>query len=193
MQQTRLSISKILPNTGQIDGLPKNPRFIRDERFFALVKSIKDDPEMLELRELIVFPIGDEKYVIICGNMRFRAVKKIGEKFIPCKILPENTPVEKLRAYAIKDNIAFGSDDMDSLANEWDDAELTDFGMELPNRTISSVFENDEDFDAEKLKYPITFFGTKEDYQKWCEIKEQIGIDDDTKAIFHVLKNDILT
>ena len=42
-------------NKGQLTGLPKNPRFFRDYRFEAMKKSIQDSPEMLELRELIVF------------------------------------------------------------------------------------------------------------------------------------------
>ncbi len=43
-------------NKGQLTGLPKNPRFFRDYRFEAMKKSIQDSPEMLELRELIVWP-----------------------------------------------------------------------------------------------------------------------------------------
>ena len=58
-------------NRGQVSGLPKNPRFFRDYRYEAMVKSMRDCPEMLELRELIVFPNGD-KFVTVCGNLRLR-------------------------------------------------------------------------------------------------------------------------
>ena len=125
-----INIKDLEVNRGQLEGLPKNPRFIRDERFEALKKSIEDAPEMLALRELIVYPFNG-KYVIIAGNMRFRACKELCYKEIPCKVLDEDTPVEKLREYAIKDNVAFGSDDWDILANEWDMEELQDWGMEL--------------------------------------------------------------
>lgn len=133
MSETKnIPISKLVCNTGQIDGLPKNPRYIKDYRFEALKRSIQDAPEMLALRELIVVPYNG-KYVVIGGNMRLKACKEIGYAELPCKVLDENTPVEKLREYTIKDNIGFGADDMDALANEWDDNELLSFGMELPN------------------------------------------------------------
>lgn len=130
-----LPISSIELNKGQIYGLPKNPRFIRDERFRALKKSIEDAPEMLGLRELLVYP-HDGKYVVIGGNMRLRACQDLGYKEVPCKVLPEETPVAKLREYTIKDNEGFGQNDMSALANDWDTAELMDFGManwELPS------------------------------------------------------------
>lgn len=129
MEQQTIQISKLEVNKGQIDGLPKNPRFIRDTRFEQLKKSIEDAPEMLNLRELIVMPHG-KKYVVIGGNMRLRACTDLGYKELPCKVLPADTPPEKLREYAIKDNNGFGQDDWDLLANEWDDAELKGWGTE---------------------------------------------------------------
>jgi DNA modification methylase len=118
-------------NDGQIEGLPKNPRQIRDHRYEKLKKSIEDAPEMLQLRELLVFPHGG-KFVIIGGNMRYRACKELGYKELPCKVLDAETPVEKLRQYAIKDNENFGEYDWDIVANEWDTAEMEDWGVELP-------------------------------------------------------------
>ena len=130
-------ITKLLPlnrldaNTGQIEGLPQNPRFIRDEKFKRLVKSIEDDPDMMSLRECIVVPFKN-RYVVIAGNMRLRACKELGYTDIPCKILDADTPAEKLRAITIKDNVGFGQDDYDMLANEWDADELTEWGMDVP-------------------------------------------------------------
>jgi len=126
-----IDIKRLEVNKGQVEGLPKNPRFIRDDRFNALVKSIKDAPEMLKLRELIVVEHG-KKFVVIGGNMRLRACKELGMETIPCKVLPADTPVAKLREYAIKDNNGFGEDDWDVLANEWDAEELQEWGVELP-------------------------------------------------------------
>lgn len=140
MSETKiLDINLLEFNKGQIEGLPKNPRMIRDARFDALKKSIQDAPEMLNLRELIVYPIKGQskiKYVVICGNMRLKAMKDLNYMAIPCKILDEKTPPEKLREYAIKDNIAFGDDDWDSLAGEWETEELLDWGVELPDGEI---------------------------------------------------------
>lgn len=126
-----IKISKLEVNKGQVEGLPKNPRFIRDERYKTLVKSIEDAPEMLKLRELLVVEHGS-KFVVIGGNMRLRACKELGMETVPCKVLPADTPVAKLREYAIKDNNGFGEDDWDVLANEWDAQELEDWGVELP-------------------------------------------------------------
>lgn len=132
MTAQNLKISEIEVNKGQIEGLPKNPRFIKDERFKALVKSIQDAPEMLNLRELLVYP-HNGKYVVIGGNMRLRACKELGYKEVPCKILDASTDVAKLREYTIKDNNAFGSTDWDLIANEWECSELEDWGMEIPD------------------------------------------------------------
>ena len=126
-----IDIKRLELNKGQVEGLPKNPRFIRDERYKALVKSIEDAPEMLKLRELLVVEHGN-KFVVIGGNMRLRACKELGMETVPCKVLPADTPVAKLREYAIKDNNGFGEDDWDILANEWDAQELEDWGVELP-------------------------------------------------------------
>lgn len=109
--------------------MPKTPRFIKDERFAALKKSIEDDPEMLNLRELVAYDNKGE-LVVILGNIRYRAMKELGYKDAPVKVLPPETEAKKLRAYIQKDNIAFGQNDWDLFGNEWDVAELEDFGLE---------------------------------------------------------------
>lgn len=126
-----LPIGLIEPNKGQIEGLPKNPRLIRDEHFKKLKKSIEDNPEMLYLRELLVYP-HQGKYVVIGGNMRLMAMKDLGYDVAPCKVIPEDTTVEQLKAYTIKDNSSFGEFDWDLLANEWDADLLDDWGVDIP-------------------------------------------------------------
>jgi DNA modification methylase len=143
MQTKKLPLSKLTLNDGSIKGLPKNPRFIRDIQYEKLLKSIDDDPEMLSLRELIVVP-RDGKYIVIAGNMRLRALRERKFKDAPCKVLSGNTPVKKLRAYAIKDNLAFGEWDADILANEFDIKELESFGVDLTKLGIR-VNEAEED------------------------------------------------
>lgn len=98
---------------------------------------------MLELREAIVYPFNG-KYVVVGGNMRLRACKELGHKKMWCKVLPEATPADRLREIAIKDNIGFGSDDHEALANEWDVEELADWGMELPEFDAVEVAEVEE-------------------------------------------------
>ena len=73
---TNLSTSLLDYNKGQLQGLPKNPRFFRDFRYEAMRKSIEESPEMLELRELIVYPYQGGRYLVVCGNLRLRACKE---------------------------------------------------------------------------------------------------------------------
>lgn len=135
--ETRLlPLTSIQTNNGQIPGLPKNPRLIRDERFNKLKKSIEDFPEMLHLREIVVFPYK-RKFVCVGGNMRFLACKDLGIKQIPAKIVPAGFPVERLAEFAIKDNISFGQDDLDILTEQWNEFPLQDWGAELPD--LSSI------------------------------------------------------
>jgi len=131
MKIEKIKLSDIETNNGQIPDVPKNPRFIKDERYKKLVKSIADFPEMLEYRELIVYP-QNGKFVVMGGNMRYRALKELKYKEAFCKVMPENTPPEKIREFAIKDNISFGADDFDILANEWDFVEIESWGFEMP-------------------------------------------------------------
>lgn len=138
----QVALSKLHLNNGQIPDVPKNPRFIKDERFEALKKSIQDDPEMLELREIVAYDNNGE-LVIVGGNMRYRAMKDLGYKDAPVKILPKETAPEKIRAFIIKDNVAFGNNDWDILGNEWEVEELLDFGLEC-----DFLKESEVDFDA---------------------------------------------
>jgi len=131
MKIQKIDIKKVKPNEGQIDGLPKNPRFSKDHKYKTLLNSIQKDPEMLELRELIVYPV-DDIYVAVCGNMRLHAQVELGYKEVFCKVLDEDTTIEKLKAYSIKDNVGSGDWDFDALANDWDFDELTDWGVDLP-------------------------------------------------------------
>ena len=176
MQAKRIPLSKLVANTGQIEGLPKNPRSIRDEKFAKLVQSLKDDPEMLDLRELLVYPL-EKKFVVIGGNMRLLAMRDLGFKEAPCKVLDKDTPAQKLRAYAIKDNVGYGDHDWDALANEWDAAELEDWGMDLPV-DFGGEFGGltDPDDVPEVPKTPVTVLG-----DVWVLGKHRIVCGDSTQ------------
>jgi ParB-like chromosome segregation protein Spo0J len=152
MQKIEIIKSKLIPlssieqNKGQIDGLPKNPRLIKDAKFEKLKKSIEGNPEMLGARELIVYPYND-KFVIIGGNMRFTACKELGYKELPCKVLPSDYSAEQLRAITIKDNVAFGENDWENLANEWDAEELEEWGLDVPvfaSEIDSSILDEED-------------------------------------------------
>ena len=170
-----IRLSNLELNEGQMYGLPKNPRWIRDARFEALKKSIQDAPEMLGLREILVYPLDDVeghegKYIIIGGNMRYRACLELGYQELPCKIIPLETPVKKLREYVIKDNEGFGQNDWDLLSSEWEQEELSSWGMELDyiaptsDVDIDDLFE-DADPSAEKEAHLTIQIEVPKDYE----------------------------
>lgn len=144
-----LPIDKLQLNNGQLDGLGKNPRFIRDEKFGQLKKSLEESPEFLDARPLLVYPLTDGKFITVAGNMRLRAARELGFKEVPCYVFPKETPVEKLREYAIKDNVAFGEIDYEILKDDWDAAELSDWGVDVPD------FLENEDEPPQQRTSPI--------------------------------------
>lgn len=153
---TVLPVSSLEHNKGQLPGLPKNPRFVRDNRYEAMKKSIEDCPEMLELREAIVFPLEEGKYVVVCGNLRLRACRELGFKEMPCKVLPVDTPTDKLCEYSAKDNVSFGENDMDVMTNEWDVDKLADWGVEFPEEKKKEPFrERFEAIKDDNAVYPL--------------------------------------
>ena len=151
MQTQLVKIKDLKNNTGQIEGLPKNPRILKDDKFIKLKKSLEDDPEMLELREVIAYDNNGE-LIVICGNMRLKALKELGIKEVPTKILPTETSVEKLKAYTIKDNVSFGDHDWEVLANEWNNEQLIEWGLDVPNwaQGINENSMDDEDVDIQE-------------------------------------------
>ena len=128
MQVTRLKLSDLEPNIGQVEGLPINPRQWSKGDVESLAKSLLETPELFEARPIIVVP-HDGKYVILGGNMRYEASRLNKAEDVPCFILPDSTPVDKMKEIVIKDNGAWGAWDSDILANEWGDLELGDWGV----------------------------------------------------------------
>lgn len=126
-----LKLSEIKPN-------PNNPRLIKDDKFKKLVQSLKDFPEMAEIREIVI----NKDHVILGGNMRFKAMKEAGWKEAPVKIV--DWPEDKQREFIIKDNVSGGEWDWSSLANEWDIELLDDWGLDLPEQFNSDEDEEDE-------------------------------------------------
>ena len=132
-----IDITKLLYNEGQIDGVPKNPRYLKESEHDKLVKSLSDSPELLEYKPLMVYALEDGKYVTICGNMRLRVANELriggNTNFdkLPCFVLKTDTPIEKIKEYAIKDNVQAGNWDWDELANgEWETDDLQDWGVD---------------------------------------------------------------
>ena len=110
----------------EVKSNPNNPRIIKDDKFKKLVASIKELPQMLELRPIVV----NEDMVVLGGNMRLKACKEAGLKEIPI-IKASELNEEQQRAFIIKDNVGFGEWDWDALANEWDAEQLEEWALDV--------------------------------------------------------------
>lgn len=146
-----IDITKLEYNEGQIEGLSKNPRYLKESEHDKLKKSLTDSPEFLEYKPLMVYAMDNGNYVTICGNMRLRVANELRldghSEFdtIPCVILKADTPIEKIKEYAIKDNVQAGNWDWDELANgEWETDNLQDWGVDC---SFLNTDENDTDID----------------------------------------------
>lgn len=122
---------------------PNNPRVIRDEKFKKLVKSIEEFPKMMALRPMVV----NEDMVVLGGNMRLKALKELGYKEVPDEWVKSAKDLtdDEIRRFIIADNVGFGEHDWELLANEWDAAELADWGLDIPGFEVDEVLEAEED------------------------------------------------
>jgi DNA modification methylase len=130
MQLVKLSEVKLNPN---------NPRLIKDDKFKKLVQSIKDFPEMLNIRPIVV----NQDMIILGGNMRYKACKEAGLKEIP--IIKTDLTEDQQREFLIKDNTSGGEWDWEVLANEWDTEQLEAWGLDLPIDFNTEILEAEED------------------------------------------------
>ena len=125
----------------QVRSNPDNPRFIKGDKFEKLVKSIREFPQMLELRPIVV----NKDMIVLGGNMRLKACEEAGIEQVPI-IFADNLTEEQQKEFIIKDNSSFGEWDWDLLANEWDTEQLIDWGMDIPDDwAVDEVLEAKED------------------------------------------------
>ncbi len=160
---------------------PNNPRLIKDDKFKKLVQSIKDFPEMLNIRPIVV----NQDMIILGGNMRYKACKEAGLKEIP--VIVTDLTEEQQREFLIKDNTSGGEWDWEVLANEWDNEQLADWGLDLVGFDANaedygedfSLADGDKapfqqmtftlaDEQAEQIKNAIADIKATEEY-KYCE------------------------
>lgn len=184
-----IDITKLEYNEGQIEGLSKNPRWLHDDECEKLKKSLIDSPEFLEYKPLMVYAMDNGNYVTICGNMRLRVANELRldghSEFdtIPCVILKADTPIEKIKEYAIKDNVQAGNWDWDELANgEWEIEDLDDWGVntsflnagESDTDTLDGLFDTEDDKEEKTKDLKITITIDASFAEKADEIKEKI-------------------
>lgn len=144
----RISLSCLELNEGQIVGIPKNPRYLKGEEHDKLKKSLKDSPELLQYKPLMVYAVEGGKFVVVCGNMRLRICQELhnegveGFDALPCFVLNKDVPIAKIKEYAIKDNVQAGNWDWNELANgDWEVDDLQDWGVDCSFLTDTEPVE----------------------------------------------------
>lgn len=147
----QIEISRIKENAN-------NPRSISKEKFMKLVKSLLTFPEMLTLRPIVVdnnlvvlggnmrlralqhiskmsedeiasvigTDISEERRSMLIANWRKWRTSPLMEV-----VKADELTEEQKREFIIKDNVGFGDWDMDALANEWNTAQLQEWGLDL--------------------------------------------------------------
>tara|TARA_R110001583_G_scaffold12606_7_gene55738 strand:- start:5323 stop:5835 length:513 start_codon:yes stop_codon:yes gene_type:complete len=161
MKSETIKLYKIKPN-------PDNPRLIKDNKFHKLVKSIKEFPEMLKIRPIVV----NEDLVVLGGNMRLKACKEAGLKEVPIVKASEFTAKQQ-REFIVKDNVGFGEWDWDMLANEWDNKELNDWAMDVPKFELT---EDDKDYSnilIESLRVEVEMENEEEQEKLYNELTQK--------------------
>ena len=173
METRRIKLTDLVLNEGQVTGLPTNPRQWTKAELDKLKKSLQETPELLEARGILVYP-WEGKYLVLGGNMRLSALKALKATDAPCIVFPEDTPIDKLKEVVIKDNGSFGEWDFDSLANEWGDLPLTDWGVPVFDvdeekkdepEVVEDDFDEDEDVESRVLPGDIYMLG---DHRLMC-------------------------
>jgi hypothetical protein len=165
----KVSISSIKENDA-------NPRFINKHKFQKLVNSVKEFPEMLSLRPIVV----DKDNIILGGNMRYKACKEIGLKEVYI-IQADDLDEKKAQEFIIKDNVGFGEWDWDILANDWDTDLLEDWGLDLNIDNAIDDLEEDDDIElpqSVQLEPPKEYIliMAEPNSVDWEELKETLKL-----------------
>ncbi len=136
MKIVKVKISEIKLNES-------NPRFIKDDKFKKLVKSIKDLPQMLDIRPIVV----NKDMMVLGGNMRLKACVEAGLSEVPI-IIADNLTKEQEKEFLIKDNVSGGEWDWNMIANEWNEVELIEWGLDLPLDFQTELEAEEDEFDV---------------------------------------------
>lgn len=176
----KVKINEIKPNQN-------NPRLIKDYKFKKLVDSIKEFPEMLEKRPIVV----DEDMIVLGGNMRLKACQEAGLKKIDV-IIAEGWSEKQKKEFIIKDNVGFGEWDFDEIGNAWTEFPLNDWGLDVwspeTDVDLEDFFKEQKEQEEELEKHKIVLEYTEEDYNTIMEIlnKESVAKE---KIIYDLIVN----
>ena len=134
---------------------PHNPRTISKDAYEKLKRSIERNPDGLTANK-IAYKDG----IIISGNQRYRAILELGLTIKPewLKDLSGWTQ-EQIDEWVIQSNISAGEWDWDILANEWEQTDLEEWGVDT-----SQEWDNKKDLPEDideipEVKTPISKLG----------------------------------
>lgn len=157
IQAQEIELKKLTPNKGQIEGVPTNPRKATKRAIENMKKSIEETPLMLEVNELTAYDNNGE-LVVIRGNLRYKALKALGYKTAPVKVLPAETSKETVNQIVIKDNIHYGEWDTDCLQTEWEKDQLQDWGVDVSWGEEEKPKKEKEPQEDEDLQEKIDYY-----------------------------------
>ena len=187
----------------------KNPRVIRDDKFIKLKKSITEFPIMMEMRPIVI----DKDNIVLGGNMRLKACTDLGWKEVPTifyglkewEEAESKLPVEIRKTYEercdefiVKDNVGFGEWDWDVLANEWNNKQITDWGLDVWQDDAVDEFDEAETeneystkinapvYEAQGDKPEVQELFNTDKYKKFVSKIESSKVPDDVKDFLMV-------
>jgi ParB-like chromosome segregation protein Spo0J len=160
----------------EVKSNPNNPRVIKDDKFKKLVQSVRDFPQMLDIRPIVV----NDEMIVLGGNMRLKACIEAGLKEVSIIKASDLTP-EQQNEFIIKDNVGFGEWNWDDLANEWDDEKLVEWGLDLPLGQQIDNLEDGEEILLEqaiqlKPKREYVVIMCDEENSDWDELKQVLNL-----------------
>jgi hypothetical protein len=157
----------------EVKSNPNNPRVIKDDKFKKLVQSIKEFPQMLDIRPIVV----NDEMIVLGGNMRLKACIEAGLKEVSIIKASELT-TEQQNEFIIKDNVGFGEWNWDDLANDWDEELLVEWGLDLPSFDTQDFSNKNKELnfnDFEDQKYTIKLEFTEDDYNLVKKRLQELG------------------
>lgn len=180
MNETReVAVSKLKSH-------PDNPRKIDDGGLRRLINSIKQNPDFFPARPIVCSDRTGE-LVVIAGNQRLRAAKRIGMKSVPVYVLSGITE-EREKELMLLDNVHAGEFDINILKERFNrdivSAMKIDIGG-IEKKHKEAIEKASNDYNG---SFPLAIVLHKRDYEAWKNIKKQIKQESDTSAFLHVIK-----
>ena len=168
----------------------KNPRTITKTKLQRLKKSIKEFPEMMAIRPIVV----DENNIVLAGNMRVLALRELKMDVIPDEWVKKaaDLPEELKKRFVVIDNVSFGDWDWPELYNEWNVEDLKAWGFDVkklkPTAVLSEIsFKSMYYVPENKREVSLENCFDWQKFRAKIDIVEKANIDEGKKALYRAL------